>query len=107
MAFEVLIAEHAERDIADIHASVAEADSRARADRLVDALEELCAKLAELPERGNMPRELSDLGMREVREVHHGPYRVIYRVVEGRMIVYSVLDGRRDVQSLLERRLLR
>lgn len=107
MAFQVLIAEDAERDIADIHAYVAETDSAQKADRLVDKLEELCAKLAELPERGNVPPELRAIGITEYREVHYKPYRVIYRVLERRVVVYCVLDGRRDMQSLLMRRLIR
>jgi toxin ParE1/3/4 len=107
MAFQVLIAEDAERDIADIHAYLAESDSAEKADRLVDELEGLCAKLAELPERGNVPPELRALGITEYREVHYKPYRVIYRVLGRRVIVTCVLDGRRDMQSLLERRLIR
>ena len=107
MAFQVLIAEDAERDIGDIHAYVAETDSAVKADRLVDKLEGLCAKLAELPERGNVPPELRAIGITEYREVHYKPYRVIYRVLERRVVVYCVLDGRRDMQSLLMRRLIR
>jgi toxin ParE1/3/4 len=35
------------------------------------------------------------------------PYRLIYRVVDARVIVYLIVDGRRDMQSLLARRLLK
>jgi toxin ParE1/3/4 len=50
---------------------------------------------------------LRGLGITEYREVHHDPYRIIYRVFERRVVVYCVLDGRRDMQSLLQMRLLR
>jgi toxin ParE1/3/4 len=63
--------------------------------------------LSELPERGNVPKELSPLGITDYREVHYKPYRIIYRVIGSEVIVHGVLDGRRDMQSLLEGRLIR
>jgi len=107
MPFEVFLVEDAERDIEDIYRYIAEHDSIENAGRVVNALEQLCAKLAELPERGNIPKELRGLGITEYREVHHDPYRIIYRVFESRVVVYCVVDGRRDMQSLLQIRLLR
>lgn len=107
MPFEVFLVEDAERDIEDIYRYIAEHDSIENAGRVINALEQLCAKLAELPERGNIPKELRGLGITEYREVHHDPYRIIYRVFERRMVVYCVVDGRRDMQSLLQIRLLR
>ena len=107
MVFRVVLVDHAERDIEDIHAYIARNDSVARADRLLDALEKLCNSLAELPERGNVPMELSDLGITQYREVRYKPYRVIYRIVGDEVVILCVIDGRRDIESLLQRRLLR
>ena len=115
MAFRVLLVEDAERDIEDIHSYIALSDSPDRADRVLDALEELCDNLAErparglaeLPARGNVPKELRDLGITQYREVHHAPYRVIYQVLGDEVVIHCVLDGRRDMESLLQRRLLR
>ena len=107
MAFRVLLVEDAERDIDDIHSYIALSDSPERADRVLDALEELCDSLAELPGRGNVPKELRDLGITPYREVHHTPYRVIYQVLGDEVVIHCVLDGRRDMESLLQRRLLR
>lgn len=107
MPFKVFLVEDAERDIEDIYRYIAEHDSIENAGRVVNALEQLCARLAELPQRGNIPKELRGLGITEYREVHHNPYRVIYRVFERRVVIYAVLDGRRDMQSLLQIRLLR
>lgn len=53
-----------------------------------------------------IPRELSALGIREYRQLFFKPYRVIYRVLDGRVIIYLIADGRRDMESLLARRLL-
>lgn len=103
----VLLAEDAERDIEDIYRYVARQDSVAGADRLLDALDEACGLLANMPERGNFPKELLRLGITDYHEAHYKPYRIIYRIIGGDVVIYCVLDGRRDMQSLLERRLLR
>lgn len=66
-------------------------------DQLVHAVE----RPAQLPERGNYPKELLALGVKEYRQVSFKPYRAIYRV-----IVYLIADGRRDIRSVLARRLL-
>ena len=107
MTFEVLLSEDAERDIEDIYLFVARHDAVEKADRLLAALEDTCLGLSELPERGNVPKELEPLGITEFREVHYKPYRVIYRIIGQQVVVYCVLDGRRDMQSLLQRRLTR
>jgi toxin ParE1/3/4 len=107
MAFRVLLTDGAERDLEDIYRYVAERHSVVRADRLLAALEATCRSLAESPERGNVPKELRELGISEFREAHYKPYRIVYRILGGRVFVYGVLDGRRDMQGLLQRRLLR
>lgn len=107
MAFEVLLADEAEKDIEDIWRYVAERESIGKADRLLNAIEGACAGLSVYPARGNVPKELAAVGMREFLEAHCGPYRIVYRLFGRRVIVYCVVDGRRDMQSLLQRRLLR
>lgn len=107
MSFTVFISEDAEDDIEDILDYVATADSPAQAERLLSALEETCLGLSEFPERGNVPKELRDLGLADYREAYYKPYRIIYRVMQRRVVVYAVVDGRRDMQTLLQRRMLR
>jgi toxin ParE1/3/4 len=70
-------------------------------------LEDTCARLESLPERGNVPKELRSVGISEYREIHFKPYRIIYRIFGQKVIVYCAVDGRQDMQSLLQRRLLR
>ncbi len=106
MRYEVLLTEDAQQDIEDIHAYVAESDSPAQADRVLDKLMQLADSLARFPGRGTFPRELQLLGMRDFRQVFFKPYRVIYRTVGHCVHVYLVVDGRRDMQTLLARRLL-
>jgi toxin ParE1/3/4 len=107
MRFDVLLSADAERDIEGIYRYIAEQDGIPHADRVLAGIEDACRGLATLSQRGNVPKELLPLGISEYREVHFKSYRVIYRIVGGRVVIYSVLDGRRDMQSLLARRLLR
>jgi len=107
MRFAVLLSAAAERDLEDIYRYIAENDSAANAERALAGIEAACSRLVTFPNRGNIPKELSLLGITEYREVHFKPYRVIYRMMQKTVVVYCVLDGRRDMPSLLQRRLLR
>jgi len=97
----------AERDLYEIHLYVEANDSPARADNLLDGLERAVATLEEMPERGHFPPELDRIGIREYREIHFKPYRILYAIRGDSVVVHCVLDGRRDMQTLLEERLLR
>lgn len=103
---EVLLTEGAEKDLESIYDYIAEFDSTANANYVLDRLLEVAEGLATFPERGSYPKELLALGIRDYRQSFFKPYRVIYRVVEQRIYVYLIADGRRDMQSLLARRLL-
>ena len=105
--YRVRIVEDAEQDLVDIYRYVATNNSVDNAEYLLDELESLCLRPAELPLRGHIPPELDRIGVKTYREVHFKPYRVIYEVIGQAVLVHCVLDGRRDMQSLLERRLLR
>lgn len=89
-----------------IHDYIAEFDSLANANHVLDRLMEVVDGLARFPQRGSFPRELVALGIKEYRQTAFKPYRVIYRVIGIRVVIYLVVDGRRDLQSVLARRLL-
>jgi toxin ParE1/3/4 len=93
-------------DLTDIHEFVERQDGLPRADRLLDASHDVLDKLSNFPARGEFPPELRALGIKQFRQVHHKPYRMIYQVGNGTVIVLLVADGRRDMQTLLQRRLL-
>ncbi len=76
-------------------------------DRILGEIEKACLELEDFPERGNVPKELAILGIVEYRELHHKPWRMIYRVIGNDVVIYCVVDGRRDMVSFLQRRLLR
>ena len=104
--YEVLLTEGAEQDIESIYDYIAEFDSPANANYVLDHLTKVAKSLTTFPERGSYPKELLALGIKEYRQTMFKPYRVIYRVIEKRVFIYLIADGRRDMQSLLARRLL-
>lgn len=106
MRFDVFLTEDAVRDLEELHAYIAEHDSPAKADHVLDRIEDVIERLASFPQRGSHPRELLALGIREYRQVFFKPCTVIYRVLGKRVYVYLIVDGRRDMQNLLARRLL-
>jgi toxin ParE1/3/4 len=106
MRFEVVLTEDAERDLEDLFTYIATHDSRRNADYVLIRILEIADSLATEPARGSQPKELRSLGEQEYRQILFKPYRLIYRVIEQRVVIYVISDGRRDMQSLLSRRLL-
>jgi toxin ParE1/3/4 len=104
--YEVLLTEGAEQDLESIYDYIAEFDSKTNADYVLDRLLEVVESLTAFPERGDYPKELAALGIRDYRQTAFKPYRVIYRVMGQKVYIYMIADGRRDMQSLLARRLL-
>lgn len=106
MVQRVLLTDDAARDLEELYDYIAEHDSLASAGYVLDRIEQVMASLAEFPNRGNYPKELLVLGIREYREIFFKPYRIIYRVIDDAVYIYLITDGRRDMQTLLARRLL-
>ncbi|WP_234197170.1 type II toxin-antitoxin system RelE/ParE family toxin [Pseudacidovorax sp. NFM-22] len=104
--FQVLLTRGAEQDLESLYDYVAEADSVANARRLLDRITATLDGLAHMPERGSHPRELLSLGIKAYRQVLFKPYRIVYQVLDHRVVVHLIADGRRDMQTLLARRLL-
>jgi toxin ParE1/3/4 len=107
MRFEVFVTEGAERDLEAIHGYILGGGSREESDHVLDRLMAAAESLATMPERGSHPRELLALGILDYRQVFFKPYRVIYRVLDKRVVISLIADGRRDLQTLLENRLMR
>jgi toxin ParE1/3/4 len=105
--YKVRITEDAEQDLIDLFDYIARKDSVENAYHVLDTLEELILSLDKNPQRGHCPPELSDRGIKDYKEVHFKPYRVIYEIIGTIVVVLGCFDGRRDMQLLLERRLLR
>ena len=107
MVYEVSLTKDAERDLEDIYLYIAEHDSRASADHVLDRLVKATEALKTSPDRGSHVNELRSLGISEYRQIYSKPpYRLVYRVHMKQVVIYLVTDGRRDMGSLLARRLL-
>lgn len=91
--YEVLLTEGAEQDLEARYDYIAEFDSVADTNHVLDRWMEVVDGLAQFPERGSYPRELVALGIREYRQTAFKPYRVIYRVLGSRVVVYLIVDG--------------
>ena len=107
MSFRVVLTAGAAQDLAEIDEYLERNAGPAVAADTLGRLERRCEELAMLPDRGNIPPELEALGIRDYRELHERPYRIVYRVLGSDVVIYVVADARRDFRSLLERRLLR
>ena len=106
MRFSVLLTDDAARDLQELCEYIASHDAPGKADRVLDRIEKAFNSLSKSPKRGTYPKELLALGIRDYREIHYKPYRIIYRIIENSVYVLLIADGRRDMQALLQRRLL-
>lgn len=105
--YHVRLADEVEHDLVDLFEYIARKDSIDNAFYVLEQLDALILSLGQQPERGHYPPELDKRGVKDYREVHFKPYRVIYEVMGNNVVILACFDGRRDMQSLLERRLLR
>lgn len=104
---KVDVATNAKQDLLDIFQYVNKYDGYVNAKKLLAVLSKKIKSLCSSPARGNYVPELLTLGLKLFREVHFGPYRIIYQVTTKQVVVMAIIDGRRDLSSLLEARLLR
>lgn len=107
MKCKVLIDPLAKQDMKEIFLYVASNDSISSADKLLDSIETTISKLEKYPERGHIPQELRQTGIKRYLEIHYKPYRIIYEMENDLIYVHSVLDGRRNIQEILGERILR
>lgn len=107
MSLRVRLTKSSLRDLEDIYSYIAEADGYEQAEEILQRLELKVNSLSSLPNRGNIPPEMTAVGVQDYRELHEAPYRVFYEVHPNEIIVLAVLDGRRNIRELLEKRLLR
>lgn len=105
--YQIRITDEVESDLVDLFEYIARKDSIDNAYYVLEQLDALILSLDQQPERGHYPPELDKHGVKDYREVHFKPYRVIYEILGNHVVILGCFDGRRDMQSLLERRLLR
>lgn len=106
MPYSVVLTKDAETDLEDIYDYIIEHDNLGKADYVLDQLLKVTESLANFSEKGSIPKELQELGIREYRQTFFKPYRIIYQVINKQVVIFVVTDGRRDMQALLACRLL-
>ena len=107
MKHKVIIDPQSKEDLKEILIYVLINDSVEIVNKLLDKIEETCYKLEKFPERGHIPEELRNTGIKRYLEIHYKPYRIIYEIKRNIIYVHSVLDGRRNIQEILSNRILR
>lgn len=82
MTYEIALTKDAQRDLEDIYSYIAEHDSPASADHVLDRLIQAAEDLRIYPERGSCPKELRSLGISEYRQVFFKAYRLcVFRTI--------------------------
>lgn len=104
--YRVRWAETASRDLEEIAEFIA-IDSRSKAERVLERIEARASRLESEPQRGRVPPELAQFGIRTWREILVRPYRLVYRLDGDTVSVLAVFDGRRDLEDVLLERLVR
>lgn len=107
MKYKVLIDPLAKLDMMEIFRYVVSNDTISAAEKLLNSIENSIYKLEEHPERGHIPQELRQTGIKRYLEIDYKPFRIIYEIDKKLVYVYCILDERRSVQEILSERLLR
>lgn len=105
--YEVELTSGAEGDLEHLFMDTLERAGEGSARGLLDELWKSIKSLRQNPLRRAVPSQLRALGVLEYRQMLSGPYRLLFKVEEQRVIIYLIAHEKRDFRSLLERRLLR
>jgi toxin ParE1/3/4 len=103
--YDVEISEAAIRDIDGIVTYLVAQNAVDVANNLIAEFRDRIEKLAQFPRRGGVPKEVELQRVGEVRQLVMPPYRLVYQIVEHRVIVTMFADGRRDMRTLLAQRI--
>ena len=104
-AYDVQWSETSEMDLAGIIEYIAR-DSPANAYRVLKTIRRKASNLYIFPDRGRIVSELQSQGIAQYRELIAVPWRIIYRISDGKVYVLSVLDSRRNVEDILLERFI-
>jgi toxin ParE1/3/4 len=75
--YHVRLTDEVEYDLADLFEFIARKDSVDSAWHVLEQVNALILGLDHQPERGHHPPELTKRGVKDYRELHFNPYRVI------------------------------
>lgn len=106
MTYSVRLTDDAIVDLDNICGYISKNDGPEKAAHVFRQFKALFNDLKTIPKSGTIPQELLRVGIKEFRQFHFKPYRVIYQVKDNHVVVQLIADGRRNMSQLLERRLL-
>ena len=101
--YEVIWAKTAENDLEKIIEYIAQ-NSPGNALRILKKIKKRVNDLYHLPKRYRIVPELYDPGITQYREMIIKPWRVMYRISNGKVYVLSVLDSRQNMEDILLKR---
>lgn len=101
MPYAIVLSTSAKKDLAGIRSYITDNDSGEAARQVLLNIRSAINSLEELPARGHVPPELRQFGIEGPREIHSGPYRIMYDVSGQTVFILAVLDARRNLTELL------
>ncbi len=101
--YEVIWAKTAENDLEKIIEYIAQ-NSPDNALRILKKIKKQVNDLYHLPKGYRIVPELYDHGITQYREMIIKPWRVMYRISNGKVYVLSVLDSRQNMEDILLKR---
>jgi antitoxin ParD1/3/4 len=93
----------AKADIFDIWAYIADANEGA-ADRVEQAIYDVCAFVAEAPIRGHTRPDLTTRPLRFWTLTRYPNYAIVYRSERAPLEIVAVMDGKRNIRRVLKQR---
>ncbi len=87
----VVVSDTARKDLLEI-AEYISSDSPRAGKKMIRQIHDRLKKLVYFPKSGRMIPEINDLSLREIVV---GPYRLMYRVQENKVVVLRALHGKR------------
>ncbi len=104
--YQIRWAEAALQDVESILTYIATRDDINAATTVYQRLTERINSLDTHPERCRVVPELREIGITDYRELIVKPFRICFRIHDGKVVLVSVLDGRRDLEQILLERAL-
>lgn len=106
MKVRVVVLRGAEADLHELRRNVTHRFGAKRWTSTLQSIRTAFERIAEHPQSGSLPDELSALNLVQFRQVLAGMNRIIYELRGTVAFVHVVCDVRRDLKTVLMRRLL-
>jgi toxin ParE1/3/4 len=106
MSFTVLLLEDAVKDLEAIYRYIQKSGNKKAAKDMIINIRKACDSLSEIPERGHIPKELSQIGLFEYRQIIVKKYRIIYQLAKPNIFIFGIIHGNRNIDEVLRQRML-